>query len=173
MRDEVDIGPRGYEQSSRNEVTIISRQSIRRGKNNMKGSYPTGILKVPSFLMGYHILTIRVLPAKIIQSVTTFSQRQMHDVECLATKLTRGLKSTHRTQNQNWAANRTKRESPSSYISMTQLPCPNNAKIAIEIVNLPIYPVFDVMQAMGSIKSQFALMIMRKKLSFVTCHGHY
>ena len=129
--------------------------------------------------MGYHILTIRVLPAKIIQSVTTFSQRQMHDVECLATKLTRGLKSTHRTQNQNnnsiaaWAANRTKRESPSSYISMTQLPCPNNAKIAIEIVNLPIYPVFDVMQAMGSIKSQFALMIMRKKLSFVTCHGHY
>ena len=50
VRDEVDIGPRGYEQSSRNEVAVISGQSIRRGRNNMKSSYPTG--KVPQLSHG-------------------------------------------------------------------------------------------------------------------------
>ena len=37
VRDEVDIGPGGSKQGCRNEVTITSKQSIRRRKNDMKG----------------------------------------------------------------------------------------------------------------------------------------
>ena len=52
VRDEVDIGPRGCEQSNRNEGTVISKQSIRRRKNDMKCSHPKGILKIPQLSRG-------------------------------------------------------------------------------------------------------------------------
>lgn len=92
--DEVDIGPGGPEQSSRNEVTVISKQSIRRRKNDMKGSHPKGILKVPQLSRGLpHLSNTCTSSQSYSQSAIAFSQRQMHDIECLAAKLTRELKS--------------------------------------------------------------------------------
>ena len=91
--DEVGIGPGEPERSSENEVTVIPKQSIRRRKN-LKSSYPKGILKFPQLSHGLpHLSNTCTSTQSYSQSAIAFSQRQMHDIESLATKLTRELKS--------------------------------------------------------------------------------
>lgn len=90
--DEVDIGLGGPEQSSKNDATVIPKQTIKR-RRNMKSSHPKGILKVPQFPRGLHLSNTCTTTQSYSQNAIAFSQRQMHDIECLATKLTRELKS--------------------------------------------------------------------------------
>lgn len=81
-----------YSKIRRTEVTIDTQQIDKRPRNDKKGSPPKGVLKaphistaVPSFSSGC------TSSQKLQQSAIAFSQRQMQDIESLATKLTEEL----------------------------------------------------------------------------------
>ncbi|GAV84380.1 hypothetical protein CFOL_v3_27824, partial [Cephalotus follicularis] len=89
-----NIKAEGPGQSRRAEVSVNQEQFGRKPKYFTGGSHPKGILKDPHH--SYAIPCFSTGCSSIngcSQSAITFSQRQMRDVECLATRLTKELSS--------------------------------------------------------------------------------
>ncbi|XWS24342.1 hypothetical protein CRYUN_Cryun28dG0093100 [Craigia yunnanensis] len=84
----------GLEQFRRDGATIKPKSIMRKAKQDKKGSPPKGILKVncPSCSVP-RVSTACITVQRCSQSAIAFSQRQMRDIETLATKLTTELKS--------------------------------------------------------------------------------
>ncbi|OMO87614.1 hypothetical protein CCACVL1_08888 [Corchorus capsularis] len=86
----------GLDQIRREETTINPnpKSIMRKTKHKKKGSPPKGILKVthPSRSVP-HVGTAPTILQRCSQSAIAFSQRQMRDIESLATKLTTELTS--------------------------------------------------------------------------------
>ncbi|KAH1057905.1 hypothetical protein J1N35_035970 [Gossypium stocksii] len=83
----------GLDQLGRDGATIKPKPFMRRAKQDKKGSPPKGILKVHPSRTAPHVSSACTTLQRCSQSAIAFTQRQMRDIESLATKLTTELKS--------------------------------------------------------------------------------
>ncbi|KAK6256715.1 hypothetical protein QUC31_000174 [Theobroma cacao] len=83
----------GLDQFRRDGTTVSPKSIMRKEKHNKKGSPPKGILKVTHPSRSPRVSTASPTVQRFSQSAIAFSQRQMRDIESLATKLTTELKS--------------------------------------------------------------------------------
>lgn len=83
----------GLDQFRRDGATVSPKSIMRKEKHNKKGSPPKGILKVTHPSRSPRVSTASSTVQRFSQSAIAFSQRQMRDIESLATKLTTELKS--------------------------------------------------------------------------------
>ncbi|XP_052188148.1 LOW QUALITY PROTEIN: uncharacterized protein LOC127798658 [Diospyros lotus] len=90
---EVNASPREPAQFSGIKVVITPKKITKKPKSERKDSPPKGIEKGVHLLTPYLILAGAISIQSCSESAITFSQRQMHDIECLANKLMEELKS--------------------------------------------------------------------------------
>ncbi|TYI21069.1 hypothetical protein ES332_A06G011900v1 [Gossypium tomentosum] len=83
----------GLDQFGRDGATVKPKPFMRRAKQDKKGSPPKGILKVHPSRTAPHVSSPCTTLQRCSQSAIAFTQRQMRDIESLATKLTTELKS--------------------------------------------------------------------------------
>ncbi|KAA8528633.1 hypothetical protein F0562_035988 [Nyssa sinensis] len=87
---ELTINPKGAGQVNRIKLTISPKQTIKKPKN---GSPLKGIVKDPRLPRSLpHVSTGCTSIQNCSESAIAFSQRQMQDIDCLATKLMKELK---------------------------------------------------------------------------------
>ncbi|XVE94734.1 hypothetical protein REPUB_Repub02eG0034600 [Reevesia pubescens] len=84
----------GLDQFRRDGATIKPKSIMRKAKQDKKGSPPKGILKLTHTSRSVpRVSSAYTAVQRCSQSAIAFTQRQMHDIESLATKLTTELKS--------------------------------------------------------------------------------
>lgn len=83
----------GLDQLGRDGATIKPKPFMKKAKQEKKGSPPKGILKVHPSRTVPHVSSACTTLQRCSQSAIAFTQRQMRDIESLATKLTTELKS--------------------------------------------------------------------------------
>ncbi|KAK9028823.1 hypothetical protein V6N11_025961 [Hibiscus sabdariffa] len=83
----------GLDQFGRDGATTKPKPFMRKVKQDKKGSPPKGILKVTHISGSVQVSSSCSTVQRCSQSAIAFTQRQMRDIESLATKLTTELKS--------------------------------------------------------------------------------
>lgn len=84
----------GCSKIRKTEVTINAKQVLRKSKYDKKGLNPKADLKGPHLSSAVPSLSTGCTsPQKLSQNAIAFTQRQMHDIESLTTKLMTELSS--------------------------------------------------------------------------------